>query len=185
MTKMRFTEEIRETMRNEFVQGVTDTEGYRSYPTIEDLVTKHSVPKTTVYRYAKKEGWKDQRREFQQGFIEKSDANKQGELVSEGKRLDLTSISLAKAIMVTVGTQLSKNRALEEQGMDGLTGHQINALSNSALNAQKLAKLALGETTEKVSIDADSTDRRAFGEVMSLLDTVRDGRREGDGGAVR
>ncbi len=184
MSKIRFTVELRETMRNEFVQGITDEKGMRKYPAIEDLVKKHNVPKTTVYRYAQKEDWKQQRKDFQAGFLEKKDAKKINALAGEGKQLDLTSLNLAKAIMITVGKQLAKNSALEEQGLEGLTGHQINALSNSALNAQKLAKLALGENTEKVSIDADSTSRSAFGEVMSLLDSVRDKRRESDGGSL-
>jgi len=184
MSNIRFTIELRETMRDEFVQGISDEKGIRKYPTIEELVKKHKVPKTTVYRYAQKEDWKQQRKDFQAGFSEKKDAKKIKALAGEGKQLDLTSVNLAKAIMITVGKQLAKNSALEERGMEGLTGHQINALSNSALNAQKLAKLALGENTEKVSIDADSTDRSAFGEVMSLLDSVRDKRRDSDSGAL-
>jgi len=46
-----------------------------------------------------------------------------------------------------------------------------------------LAKLALGETTENVNLNANIQDE-AFREAMELLDTVADGRREGNDKAI-
>ena len=57
---MRFTEDLKEQIRIEFVQGLEDERGQRKYPTIEYLVQAHEIPKTTLYRYAKDEGWKDE-----------------------------------------------------------------------------------------------------------------------------
>ena len=38
---MRFTEEMKEKIRLEFVQGLDDERGQRKYPTIEHLVQQH------------------------------------------------------------------------------------------------------------------------------------------------
>ena len=58
------------------------------------------------------------------------------------------------------------------------------SLANTALTAQKLAKLALGEATEKLDLNANINETEAFREVMELLDTVAEQRREGDSKAI-
>jgi hypothetical protein len=67
---------------------------------------------------------------------------------------------------------------------DTLTPIQISQLSNSALTAQKLGKLALGESTENMKLNAEISDTDAFREAMELLDEVANQRREADDSAV-
>ena len=184
MTRKKLTEELKETLRMEFVQGIVQEDGFRSYPTIESLVQQYEIPQTTLYRYAKREQWKEQRKTFQSQLFQKSDDFKQSELASKGQDLDIQSLAIAQSIMDTLKDKLESKRREELQGRDGFSGTQLLALSSSALNAQKLAKLALGETTEKVAIDGDTASGRAFSEVMSLLDTVRDTRRASNGGGL-
>ena len=167
---MRFTEDLKEQIRIEFVQGLEDERGQRKYPTIEHLVQAHEIPKTTLYRYAKEEGWKDQRKTFQDGLLQKMDEQRQITLVEHGKKLDSQSITIAETIMGAVSDQL--------KCLDDLSGHQVLALSNAALSAQKLAKLALGESTDNMSINANVRDSRAFKSAFNLLDKLGERKRE-------
>ena len=47
----------------------------------------------------------------------------------------------------------------------------------AAINAQKLAKLALGEATENMKLNANIQETDAFREAMELLDEVERQRR--------
>ena len=167
---MKFTEDLKEQIRIEFVQGLEDERGQRKYPTIEHLVQAHEIPKTTLYRYAKDEGWKDQRKTFQDGLLQKMDEQRQITLVEHGKKLDSQSITIAETIMGAVSDQL--------KCLDDLSGHQVLALSNAALSAQKLAKLALGESTDNMSINANVRDSRSLKSSFNLLDKHGERKRE-------
>ncbi len=71
-----------------------------------------------------------------------------------------------------------------EDGKKGMIPSQLNALANAALNAQKIAKLALGETTENLNINANIQEADAFREAMELLDSVAEQRREANDSSV-
>ena len=79
--------------------------------------------------------------------------------------------------MSTIEKTISNNLENMEEGKTGLIPTQINALANTALTAQKIGKLALGETTENVEINGN-IQNTAFREAMELLDTVAEQRRE-------
>jgi len=85
--------------------------------------------------------------------------------------------------MATVGQNIRKNTSNINEDKKNFQPTQINALASAALSAQRLAKLALGETTENVNLNANIQDE-AFREAMELLDTVADGRREGNDKAI-
>ena len=63
-------------------------------------------------------------------------------------------MNLAKAIFITVGNKIRTNQESERNGEEGMTSSQLQSLSTATLNAQKLAKLALGEPTENTTINA-------------------------------
>ena len=85
--------------------------------------------------------------------------------------------------MATVGQNIRANTDNINNGSKHFQPSQLNALANAALASQKLAKLALGETTENVNLNANIQDE-AFREAMELLDSIADGRRESDDKAV-
>ena len=86
--------------------------------------------------------------------------------------------------MATVGQGIRRNTEEINQGNLGLPPTQLNALANTALTAQKIAKLALGETTENVNLNANFKEADAFREAMELLDTVAEQRREANDSSV-
>ena len=183
-TSKKLTESKKEQIRNEFVQGTVDEDGNRTYPKIEDLIKKFSVAKSTLYRVAQNEEWKISRERFQKELQTKLDNERIKNLTEENKKIDITSINLAKALMATVGQGIRRNTEEINQGNLGLPPTQLNALANTALTAQKIAKLALGETTENVNLNANFKEADAFREAMELLDTVAEQRREANDSSV-
>ena len=182
-TYKKLTNDLKSEIRVLFVQGFDDESGNRKTYTLEELALKFNIAKSTLYRNAQKDDWKTQREQFQQEYMFELDVQRKKELTEESKRFDTNSINLAKALLTTVGQNLTKNNQEVNEGKKGLVPTQLNALANAALSAQRLAKLALGEVTHNVEING-SIQNNAFREAMELLDTVADGRRESDDKAV-
>ncbi len=183
-TKMKLTDTLKEKIRVEYVQGSELTAGERTLPSLDELITKHRVAKTTLYRASASEGWKAQRERFQYEYMAKLDAERTKSLVEESRRLDNNSISLAKILMATVGQQVRKNSQDISEGKQGLNAAQVFSLSNAALASQKLAKIALGESTQNINLNANIQDNTAFQRAMELLDSVADQRRQGSDSAL-
>ena len=55
----KLTETLKQKIRNDFVQGVDGEKGLKKMPSLEDLIKKYNVPKSTLYRVSKKENWKE------------------------------------------------------------------------------------------------------------------------------
>ena len=173
----KLTETLKIKIRNEFVQGRGENEN-KSFPTLDELIKKHKVAQSTLYRTAQNENWKLQRDQFQQSYLEKLDKARTKEMAEESIKMDNNSINLAKALYQTVGQVIQKNNNDIRNGKKGLPPTQINALANAAVVAQRLAKLALGEATH--NIDAKVTENDSFRRAMELLDSVESSRSEGD-----
>ena len=86
--------------------------------------------------------------------------------------------------MTTVGQNIRKNSDDMNQGRKSLIPSQVNALANAALAAQRLAKLALGESTHKVELNGNITEETAFREAMELLDEVARRKQQADGSSI-
>ncbi len=174
--KINLTENLKLKIRTEFVQGYEDEEGKRVLYTIEELIKKYKVAKSTMYRVSQKENWKLQRDKFNQEHMAQIDAERTKSLVTEGKKLDSQSINLAKALYSTVGIIIRNNSNAITEGKKGLPPSQVNSLANAALSAQRLAKLALGESTENIDANINENTSEAFNRVMELLDEVEESR---------
>ena len=59
------TDEIKLTIRDEFVHGFIDESGTRKFPSIDMLVSRHDVARATLYRAATKEDWQKQKNQYQ------------------------------------------------------------------------------------------------------------------------
>ena len=174
-TNKKITPTLKTKMRNEFVQGVVKDE-VRTYPTLDQIKSQYKVAQSTLYRIAREDSWKIQREQFQTELAEKLDAQRTKDLVSRAKRFDDQSISLATALYSTVGQVITKNNADIRGGREGLKPSQLNALANTVVTAQRLAKLALGEATDNINATVnENTD--SFRRAMELLDQVEDYRR--------
>ena len=182
--KKKLTDTLKLSIRNEFVQGIDNEQGLKVLSTLDELYKKHKVARATLYRAAKKDNWKNEREQFQRQYQEKLDQERIKNLTKESKKFDTNSINIAKSLLATVGQTINKNAIDISEGRMGLVATQINALANAAVTAQRLAKLALGEATDNMNVNANIKDTEAFRSAMELLDTVAEQRRKSDSQAV-
>lgn len=182
----KLTKELAEKIRLDYVQGIDEGTAERRFKTIDALAIEHNVPRSTLYRWSTKEGWKSQQERFNEEYLQKLDAIRTKELIEESKKFDSSALSLAKILLNEVGVTLQINQQKRQNGQlrDILSPTQLAQLSNSALSAQKLGKLALGESTENMKLNAEISDTDAFREAMELLDEVANQRRESNDTAV-
>lgn len=183
----KLTEHLKIAIRDEFVHGFTDEQGIRQYPTIEALVKKHNVSRSTLYSYSSDENWQSQKNKVQTEIQTSIDDNRIKRIVSDSKRLDDTAIQIAQAMLARVGQKLQ--RAQQDEKVDptkpvkpfveAMTIQELQAASHVAQNAQKLGKLALGEAQEISKVSADVSNPEAFHRVMEQLDELANARSQG------
>ena len=175
----KLTPTIKEQILIKFIQGIEDNTGGRKLFTLEHLALDFGVAKSTLYRHAQKENWKQEQITFQNEFINELNLRRQKELAQESINFDKTCLQIAKAIMGQIGMSIRSNN---ESGV--IVPHQLTALSSAATNAQKIAKLALGEATENMNLNADIKDTTTFREALRLLDEVAEQRRKADSSSI-
>ena len=91
--------DLKETIRNEYVHGHINDLEQRVMPTLEDLITKHEAPASTVYRISSKDKWKDQRNSFRKKLREEIDLKKTEELQSKLYKSDKISAEIAHELI--------------------------------------------------------------------------------------
>jgi len=183
----KLTEDLKIAIRDEFVHGFTNEQGARTYPTIDALVKKHGVSRSTLYSYSSDENWQSQKNTVQTKIQESLDEERINRMVSDSKRLDDTAIQIAQAMLGRVGQKLQ--RAQQDERVDpdqplkpfteAMTIQELQAASHVAQNAQKLGKLALGEAQEISKVSADVSNPEAFHRVMEQLDELANARSQG------
>ena len=176
---MKLTEELKQQIRIEFIQGISDFEGKVIYPSLESLCKKYQISKTTLFRHAKEDSWRDQKDDYLTKLNRKLDTKRQKELLEESTKIDKSSISIAKAILVTIGQQLAKHQQDTNEGKRGINANNIHSLANAALTAQKVAKLALGESTNNVNINA-TINEQPLQQAIGILDELKELKRTGN-----
>ena len=114
---------------------------------------------------AKEGAWKvkqqDQITKYQQEISKK----KREKLSLEGVAIDDRIINVSKQLLDKVVNNINKK--------ENLSPYQIDSLASASLKIQKMAKLALGESTENINIDSNTDTDETFREAIRLLDTVR------------
>ena len=171
----KLTDSMKEKLRNLYVQGRSDETGDRILFSLEELAHEHGVAQSTLYRHAKNENWKMAQEQFQQEYLNELDQERQKELVKESIKWDSTTLNISKALLGQIGTMIKKT-----QQEDKFTASMINQLCEATYKVQRVAKLALGEATDNMNLNAKVQDTTAFKEAMELLDEVADERRGSD-----
>jgi hypothetical protein len=177
----KITTELKEQLRLSYVHGDVDVQGFRKTATIEELADENLLSVNTLYKLAQRENWKQQQEQFQKEYQETLDKQRIKEFALESKKFDLTCLNMSKALLARVGQVI---RDAQGKDYNAFTPQQLDSLSGAALKIQKFAKLALGESTDSIDINANIQDNTAFQRAMELLDSVADQRRQGSDSAV-
>lgn len=176
----KLTPTLLEEIRNKFVQGIEANTGGRKLFTIDQLAADYNVAKPTLYKHAKKDDWTYKQKQFQDSYLIELDAKRKKELVQESINFDKTCLTIAKGLMGQVGKVISKNAAPDKD----VQPQTLVALSSAATNAQKLAKLALGEATDNMEINTNVQDSESFRRALERLDRLSEGIGEEDASAI-
>jgi len=175
----RLTPEIKERIRIKFTQGIEDNAGGRKIFSLDQLAVDEGVAISTLYRHSQKENWKTEQIKFQNEFLEMLNVKRQESLVQESINFDRTCLQIAKAIMGQIAVVMNK----QSQTGD-IKAHDLTSLSTAATGAQKVAKLAMGEATENMNLNADVKDSSTFRDALRTLDKVAQQRREADSSSI-
>tara|TARA_R110002153_G_scaffold115411_1_gene258580 strand:- start:1231 stop:1788 length:558 start_codon:yes stop_codon:yes gene_type:complete len=184
MTK-KLTDELKMTMVNEFVHGYTDEHGVRKYPTIDGLVRRHDVSRATLYRHSQSENWQQKKNQYQTELQETVSQERMQRAVEEARKLDDSCIQLSMAMLTAVGRRVQKVLQSQAADLDAeINAPQFHQLTDVAVKAQRMGKLALGEAQEISKVSANVSNPESFRAVMDQLDELAAARSQEDGGPV-
>ena len=166
-------------IRGKFVQGVPDEAGNRKFPTIEVLAKEYNIPANTVYNHSADELWLDQRATFQTKLQNELDDERRKQLVKQSIDFDSSSLTLARAIqneitMLLRQAQDERKEALsaakaKDRRVKPFTASSLNSLSMALSIAQRVGRLALGETTENTNVSGTIDNRTQVDEALSIV----------------
>jgi DNA invertase Pin-like site-specific DNA recombinase len=88
---IKWNDEIKALIKEQFVQGFTDEEGIRRYPSLEALAKKHGVGRATVYRHSHKENWQKDKNEFLSELERRNKQARMKEALEHSRRQSLKS----------------------------------------------------------------------------------------------
>ena len=169
----KLTENLKQKIKAEFIEGFIDDNGVRVFASIDELAKRHNVSRATIYRYSnpKKEDWQKQKNQFQTKIDKEIEDNRLQSLVESAKTLDKNALNIAQAMLQRVGRKLAKAIDDERQNPDGggMSANELHQLSHVAMNAQKIGKLALGEAQEISKVSADVSAPESYNNLIRHL----------------
>ena len=155
--------QLKEDIRDQYIYGILKDSGERIMPTLDELIKKHNVPSSTVYRVSSMEEWKLQRKQFQNKLRQDLDETKNLELKEKLFKCEEASIDIAYRVF---------NKALRMINTEKeITPNGLASISSAAYTAQKIYA---GKSFENVT----SKNSESFQEAMSLLDQIQDIKRQ-------
>ena len=154
--------QLKEDIRDQYIYGILKDSGERIMPSLDELIKKHDVPSSTLYRISSKEDWKIQRKKFQRKLRQELDETKNLELKEKLFKCEEASIDIAYKVFSKALYMINTENKLSPNG--------LASISSAAYTAQKIYS---GKSFESIA-DKNS---ESFQEVMSLLDQIRDMKR--------
>jgi len=155
--------QLKEDIRDEYIYGILKDSGERIMPTLDELIKKHKVPSSTLYRISSKEEWKLQRKQFQNKLRQELDESKNLELKEKLFKCEEASIDIAYKVFYKALNMISTEKEITPNG--------LASISSAAYTAQKIYA---GKSFENVT----NKNSDSFLEAMSLLDQIQEMKRQ-------
>ena len=155
--------QLKEDIRDKYIYGILKESGERIMPTLDELIKKHNVPSSTLYRISSKEEWKLQRKQFQSKLRQELDESKNLELKEKLFKCEEASIDIAYKVFTKALKMINTDKEITPNG--------LASISSAAYTAQKIYA---GKSYENVS----NKNSDSFEEAMSLLDQIQDIKRQ-------
>ena len=155
--------QLKEDIRDQYIYGILKDSGERIMPTLDELIKKHNVPSSTLYRISSKEEWKLQRKQFQNKLRQELDETKNLELKEKLFKCEEASIDIAYKVFTKALKIINTEKEITPNG--------LASISSAAYTAQKIYA---GKSFENVT----NKNSSSFEEAMNLLDQIQDVKRQ-------
>ena len=155
--------QLKEDIRDQYIYGILKDSGERIMPTLDELIKKHNVPSSTLYRISSKEEWKLQRKQFQNKLRQELDETKNLELKEKLFKCEEASIDIAYKVFTKALKMINTEKDITPNG--------LASISSAAYTAQKIYAGKSFETNTYRNSDS-------FQEAMSLLDEIQEIKRK-------
>ena len=169
----KFTEEIKQKIKIEFIEGYLDENNKRIFPSIEALAKRHDVSRATIYRHSnpQQENWQQQKNRFQTKLANETEKQRLSQMIEESRTLNKNSLNIAQALLSRVGTSIAEAmQQARETNEFPLSPTDLRELSHVAEKAQKIGKLALGEAQEITKVSADVSEPESYRSLIKHLE---------------
>ncbi len=150
--------QLKEDIRDQYIYGILEDSGERIMPTLDQLIKKHDVPSSILYRISSKEEWKVQRKEFQIKLRQELDETKNLELKEKLFKCEEASIDIAYKVFTKALKMINTEKEITPNG--------LASISSAAYTAQKIYA---GKSFENVT----NKNSDSFEEAMRLLDEIQ------------
>ena len=154
--------QLKEDIRDQYIYGILKDSGERIMPTLDELIKKHKVPSSTLYRISSKEDWKIQRKQFQSKLRQELDESKNLELKEKLFKCEEASIDIAYKVFTKALKMINTEKEITPNG--------LASISSAAYTAQKIYA---GKSFENIT----NKNSSSFEEAMKLLDQIQDMKR--------
>ena len=155
--------QLKEDIRDQYIYGILKDSGERIMPTLDELIKKHEVPSSTLYRVSSKEERKLQRKQFQNKLRQELDEAKNLELKEKLFKCEEASIDIAYKVFIKALKMINTEKEITPNG--------LASISSAAYTAQKIYA---GKSFENVT----NKNSESFQEAMSLLDQIQNMKRD-------
>jgi hypothetical protein len=176
-------------IRNLFVHGIVDESGRREYLSVDAIGKREGVNPSTIQKRSREENWVGARADFERRLRDQVDRERRKELAKEASEFDITSLRLAKGLQneiaqIIIESQENRRR-YKEALLNGrrpdpelrlLAPATLNSLASALSVAQKVGRLAMGESTENANVNVN--DQRELEEARRIIDELARGKRE-------
>tara|TARA_B100000212_G_scaffold245606_1_gene187511 strand:- start:2066 stop:2443 length:378 start_codon:yes stop_codon:yes gene_type:complete len=122
--------QLKEDIRDQYIYGILKDSGERIMPTLDELIKKHDVPSSTLYRISSKEEWKLQRKQFQNKLRQDLDETKNLELKEKLFKCEEASIGIAYKVFTKALKMINTEKEITPNG--------LASISSAAYTAQKI-----------------------------------------------
>ena len=150
--------QLKEDIRDQYIYGILKDSGERIMPTLDELIKKHKVPSSTLYRISSKEEWKLQKKQFQNKLRQELDETKNLELKEKLFKCEEASIDIAYKVFTKALKMINTEKEITPNG--------LASISSAAYTAQKIY---VGKSFETVP----NKNSDSFEEAMNLLDQIQ------------
>ena len=149
--------QLKEDIRDQYIYGILKDSGERIMPTLDELIKKHNVPSSTLYRISSKEEWKLQRKQFQNKLRQELDETKNLELKEKLFKCEEASIDIAYKVFCKALKMINTENEITPNG--------LASISSAAYTAQKIYT---AKSFEQVNVQ----NSESFQKTLELLDNI-------------